>query len=97
MAVHHRTRMASGTGLAFGPMSTLGALSLAWISASAALPLDWKLMGLQRDADAERWTATAKGPTPEDVATGTGDEPSQALLRLADALRERPSPGDMPA
>ncbi len=76
-------------------MSSLGALSQAWVSAEAALPLGWKLTDLQRDAELERWTATAQGPTPADVVTGTGDEPSPALLRLAVALRERPSPGDM--
>jgi hypothetical protein len=74
---------------------TLGALSLAWISAEAALPLGWKIVKLERDADAERWTATAQGPTPEDAVTGIGDEPVQALHELAVALRERPSPGDV--
>jgi hypothetical protein len=77
-------------------VSTLGALSQAWVSAEAALPLGWMLMGLQRDAHAERWVATAAGPmAPTDVAIGRGDDPVQALQRLADALRERPTPGDM--
>ena len=77
-------------------MSTLGALSQVWVSAEAALPLGWKIMALNRDANAERWVATAEGPMePTDVATGRGDDPLQALHRLADALRERPSPGDM--
>jgi hypothetical protein len=71
-------------------------LSQAWVSAEAALPLGWTLMGLQRDAHAERWTATGAGPMqPTDAATGHGDDPVQALQRLADALRERPSTGDM--
>jgi len=77
-------------------MTTLGALSQAWVSAEAALPLGWTIMGLQRDAHAERWVATAARPMqPVDVATGHGGDPVQALLRLADALRDRPSPGDM--
>jgi hypothetical protein len=78
-------------------VSTLGALSQAWVSAeAAALPLGWKIMSLQRDLGAERWVATAADPTqPTDVATGLGSDPVQALLRLADALRDRPTPGDM--
>jgi hypothetical protein len=77
-------------------MSTLGALSLAWIGAEAALPLGWKLTGLRREGDSERWVATARGQTlSEDTATGHGDDPVQALHRLEDALRERPNPGDM--
>ena len=77
-------------------MSSLGALTQAWVSAEAALPLGWKIMGLHRDPHVERWVATAAGPIqPVDVATGRGDDPVQALQRLADALRERPSPGDM--
>jgi hypothetical protein len=75
---------------------TLGALSQAWVSAEASLPLGWKIVKLERDAGAERWTATAQGPTLEDVVTGRGDEPVQALHGLAAALRDRPSPGDMP-
>jgi hypothetical protein len=35
-------------------VSTLGALSQAWVLAEAALPLAWKLMGRERDADAGR-------------------------------------------
>jgi hypothetical protein len=76
----------------------LGALSQAWIAAKAALPHGWTIMGLARDPDAERWVATAAGPT--DTATGQGDDPSQALRQLAEALRERPGrpgPGDMAA
>jgi hypothetical protein len=76
-------------------VSTLGALSQAWVSAEAALPLGWMIMGLQRDVPADRWVATAADPTqPTDIATGRGDDPVQALHRLADALRERPSPED---
>jgi hypothetical protein len=77
-------------------MSTLGALSQAWVSAEAALPLGWTIMGLQRDTIPDRWVATAADPTqPTDVATGHGSDPVQALLRLAEAQRDRPSPGDM--
>jgi hypothetical protein len=58
--------------------------------------LGWKIMGINRDPDAERWVATAEGPMqPTDIATGRCDDPVQALRRLADALRESPSPGDM--
>jgi hypothetical protein len=77
-------------------VSGLGALSQAGISAEAALPLGWQTMGLHYDADAERWMATASGPTkPTDIATGRGDDPAQCLHRLVNALRERPSPEDM--
>ena len=78
-------------------MSTLGALSQAWVTAEASLPLGWKLMGLQREADAERWEAVPQGPTPAEVVTGRGDDPVQALHGLAVALRERHGPGDMRA
>lgn len=72
-------------------MSALGALSQAWITAEAALPLDWRLIGVWRDAEApDTWTATATGPAqPVDTETGQGRDPVQALHRLADLLRER--------
>lgn len=45
------------------PGMTLGALTQAWITAEAALPLDWRLIGVWRDAQAtDMWTAVASGP-----------------------------------
>lgn len=72
-------------------MAPLGALSEAWITAEAALPLDWRLIGVWRDAEApDTWTAIARGPQqPVDTETGRGRDPGQALHRLADLLRER--------
>jgi len=69
---------------------TLGAMSMAWIAAEAALPLGWLVIGVTRDPRSpDEWTAIATGPLqPTDVATGKGDQPAQALNRLADALRE---------
>jgi len=72
----------------------LGALSMAWISAEAAMPLGWHLVGVWRDQDAPgEWMAVAGGPNqPDDMLTGRGDQPDKALGRLADALRERRGP-----
>lgn len=70
-------------------MSNLGALSQAWVTAEAALPLGWDIMGLTREDRTDRWTASASGPlTSTEQAVGGGDYPAQALNRLADALRE---------
>jgi len=70
---------------------TLGALSLAWIAAEAALPLDWLLIGVWRDAETpDTWIAAATGPQqPADMVTGRGGRADHALRRLADLLRER--------
>jgi hypothetical protein len=72
----------------------LGALSMAWITAEASLPLGWQLIGVWRDQDApSAWMAVASGPhQPADMATGKGDQPEKALKRLADVLRERRGP-----
>jgi hypothetical protein len=69
----------------------LGGLSQAWVTAEACLPLGWLLLGLTRDPQwRDKWTAVAIGPLhPIDDATGKGDQLEKALLRLADALRER--------
>lgn len=63
------------------PGMTLGALSQDWITAEAALPLDWRLIGVWRDAEApDTWTATATGPEqPLDTETSGGRDPVQAL------------------
>ncbi len=70
---------------------TLGALSMAWIAAEAALPLEWLLIGVWRDAQApDTWNAIATGPQqPADTVTGHGGSAVQALHRLADLLQER--------
>jgi hypothetical protein len=67
----------------------LGALSMAWIAAEAALPLGWQLVGVWRDQEASgEWMAVASGPNqPAHMATGRGDQPDKALKRLSDDLR----------
>jgi len=56
-------------------------LNRAWITASAALPLEWRIEGLTRNAErpeSERWRAWAGGPQGETVE-GKGEGPSGAL------------------
>jgi hypothetical protein len=68
-------------------MPPLGALTLAWTAAEAALPLGWRVSGLYRFGDL--WVGLAEGPAFEDYASGSGRYAEQALLRLGDRLRER--------
>jgi hypothetical protein len=70
-------------------MAPLAVLGQAWVTAEASLPLGWRLIGVWRDQEAPgEWMAVASGPTqPADMATGKGDQPAKALIRLADALR----------
>jgi hypothetical protein len=65
----------------------LGALSMAWVDAEAAMPLGWRLMALVRQADSDDWLATAAGPLDGETAHGRGSHPDQALRLLADELR----------
>jgi hypothetical protein len=71
-------------------MAPLGALSHAWTSAEASLPLGWRLSGLYRFEDL--WVGLAEGPAFEDYASGSGQHAEQALRRLSDRLRERRGP-----
>jgi hypothetical protein len=71
-------------------MAPLGALSQAWTSAEASLPLGWQLSGLYRFEDL--WVALGEGPAFEDYASGSGQYAEQALRRLSDRLRERRGP-----
>jgi hypothetical protein len=71
-------------------MAPLGALSLAWVSAEAALPRGWRVAGLWRVAD--RWVALSEGPGWDDYLRGSGEYADQAPRRLADRLRERRGP-----
>jgi hypothetical protein len=64
-------------------------LNRAWISASAALPLEWRIEGLTRHAvqsGSERWRAWAGGPHGETIE-GQGEGPIGALNALARELR----------
>lgn len=70
-------------------MPPLGALSQAWVSANASLPLGWELVGLWRFGGS--WVSLAEGPN-EDYASGSGPFEYVALQRLADQLRERRGP-----
>ena len=71
-------------------MSALGALSQAWTSAEASLPLGWRLSGLYRFD--ELWVPLAEGDAFDDYASGTGGYAEHALRRLADRLRELRGP-----
>jgi hypothetical protein len=68
-------------------MAPLGALSQAWVSAEASLPIGLQLSGLWRFDDL--WVALSEGPAFEDYMSGSGQYADQALRRLADRLRER--------
>jgi hypothetical protein len=71
-------------------MTAQGALTQAWTSAEASLPLDWKISGLYRFN--ELWIGLAEGPAFEDYESGSGLYAEQALRRLSDRLRERRGP-----
>ena len=64
-------------------MAPLGALSQAWVTAEASLPLGWRLMALVRQPDIDDWQATAAGPLDGQTAHGRGAQPERALRRLA--------------
>ena len=68
-------------------MPSLGALSQAWTSAAASLPLNWRISGLFHFDDL--WVGLAEGPAFDDYASGSGQYAEQALRRLSDRLRER--------
>jgi hypothetical protein len=71
-------------------MAPLGALSQAWVSAEASLPLGWQIRGLWRFDGL--WVALSEGPTFDDYLSGAGQYADQALRRLSDRLRERRGP-----
>jgi hypothetical protein len=68
-------------------VAPLGALSQAWTSAEASMPLGWWMNGLYRFD--ELWVALAEGQAFDDYASGFGQYAEQALRRLSDQLRER--------
>jgi hypothetical protein len=68
-------------------VAPLGALTLAWTDAEAALPLGWEIRGVWRFDDL--WVALGEGPDFDDYASGTGRHVEQALRRLSDRLAER--------
>jgi len=67
-------------------MAPLGALSQAWTSAEASLPLIRRLIGLYRFDDL--CVDRAEGPAFENDNSGSGQYAEQALRRLIDRLRE---------
>jgi hypothetical protein len=71
-------------------MAPLGALSQAWVSAEASLPLGWQISGLWRFEDL--WVALSQGPAFEDYVSGSGPHADQALRRMVDRLRDRRGP-----
>jgi hypothetical protein len=74
-------------------MSTLGALSQAWVSAEASLPLGWQISGLLRRERALRMLPVTGEARPEwcalaedvagDLYDGWGGSHYQALSNLA--------------
>ena len=70
-----------------GMSGELGALSMAWVAAEAAMPLGWRLMALVRQTDSDDWLATAAGPLDGQTVHGRGSHPDQALRLLADELQ----------
>jgi hypothetical protein len=71
-------------------VTSLGALSQAWVSADASLPLGWQISGLWRFGDL--WVALSEGPDWDDYLSGSGQYADQVLRRLSDRLRERRGP-----
>lgn len=69
----------------------LGDLTQAWVTASAALPLEWVLVGVWLDPDRpEAWQAVARGPGEQpEIVTGYGSHTGVALNDLAKRLHER--------
>jgi hypothetical protein len=70
----------------------LGALSMAWVQAEAAMPLGWRLMALVRQPDSDDWQATATGPLDGQTVHGRGGQAERALRRLAEELRRIKGP-----
>ena len=70
---------------------TLGALSMAWVAAEAARPLEWVIVGVWLDQEKPgEWQVVANGPGgPTEIEVGHGGDLSQALRRLAEALQKR--------
>jgi hypothetical protein len=68
-------------------MAPLGALSQAWVTAEASLPLGWEITGLMRFGD--EWIAFSEGPSSDEHIEASGAFVVQALNRLAERLRER--------
>ena len=68
-------------------MTSLGALTMAWIEAEAARPLEWRLSGVFRFDDL--WVALSEGPGFDDYSYGTGQYAEQALRRMTDGLLKR--------
>jgi hypothetical protein len=52
------------------PMASVGALSQAWISAEASLPLGWQIRGLWRFDNLR--VSLAEGPSFDDYLSGSG-------------------------
>lgn len=76
-------------------MSTLGALSQAWTSAEAALPVGWEIVALVKDRETAEWIASAAAPGVGEVGrseSGVGGHHYQALNNLAIRLRELRGP-----
>ena len=87
--------------MSVGRLGQAGSLTRAWIDASAALPLGWRLEGivcgswsLHPDDRSDEWIAVgASREDPSRRVEGRGGFPQQALENLAAALAEVPQPG----
>jgi len=68
-------------------MTTLGALTQAWVVAEASLPLSWRITGLMRFGS--EWAAFSEGPGEADHVEASAGHAYQALLRLSERLLTR--------
>jgi hypothetical protein len=75
-------------------MAQVSGLSEAWMEASAAFPLGWRLegvtcasTGLAPEQRSDRWRAIAAGPKGEKMQ-GEGDDAISALIALSRTLVE---------
>jgi hypothetical protein len=68
-------------------MAPLGALSQAWVTAEASLPLGWQITGLMRFGD--EWIAFSEGPSSDEHIEASGAFVVQAFNHLDERLRER--------
>jgi len=68
-------------------MTTLGALSQAWVATEASLPLGWRITGLMRFGS--EWVAFSEGPGEADHLEASAGHAYQALQRLSERLMSR--------
>lgn len=65
----------------------LGALSMAWISVEASMPLGWRLMALVRQPDSDIGKPLPPARSTARPCMAAPPKPERALRRLAEELR----------